>query len=214
MSDASSPSDLSARVKTGFPLAGGIAFLLFSPTFVVGILVLAVVFIGAQELTSMLAKAEGDETLGLLPEWLLPGTAVLMGLGALAGQTGLHAALLISVVGWIFYELVFTPKSELTKLSALGFGLFGMVWVVWSVLHITLIKGLPEGTALRIFWWKAFWKNTAGAKYQSEKNVGRQLFRGCWRRTCRCGFWRTYDVNVLALRITAGHAVGGCRTTR
>jgi phosphatidate cytidylyltransferase len=81
----------------------------------------------------------------------LPGTAVLMGLGALAGQTGLHAALLISVVGWIFYELVFTPKSELTKLSALGFGLFGMVWAVWSVLHITLIKGLPEGTALLFY---------------------------------------------------------------
>jgi phosphatidate cytidylyltransferase len=99
----------------------------------------------------MIAKAEGDETPGLLPEWLLPVTAVLMGLGALAGQTGLHAALLISAVGWIFYELVFTPKSELTKLSALGFGLFGMVWAVWSVLHITLIKGLPEGTALLFY---------------------------------------------------------------
>jgi phosphatidate cytidylyltransferase len=142
---------LSARVKTGFPLAAGIALLLFSPTFVVGLLVLVVTFIGAQELTSMLAKAKGDETPGLLPEWLLPGTAVLMGLGALAGQTGLHAALLISVVGWIFYELVFTPKSELTKLSALGFGLFGMVWAVWSVLHITLIKGLPEGTPLLFY---------------------------------------------------------------
>jgi CDP-diglyceride synthetase len=94
MSDASSPSDLSARVKTGFPLAAGIALLLFSPTFVVGLLVLVVTFIGAQELTSMLAKAKGDETPGLLPEWLLPGTAVLMGLGALAGQTGLHASLI------------------------------------------------------------------------------------------------------------------------
>ncbi len=59
MSDASSPSDLSARVKTGFPLAAGIALLLFSPTFVVGLLVLVVTFIGAQELTSMLAKADG-----------------------------------------------------------------------------------------------------------------------------------------------------------
>ena len=58
---------------------------------------------------------------------------------------------MISAVGWIFYELVFTPKSELTKLSALGFGLFGMVWAVWSVLHITLIKGLPEGTALLFY---------------------------------------------------------------
>ena len=151
MSDVSSPSDLSARLKTGFPLALGIVLVLFSPTFVVGLVVIVIAFIGAQELTSMLAKAEGEETPGLLPEWFLPATAVLMGLGALKGETGLHAALLISVVGWIFYELVFTPKSELTKLSALGFGLFGMVWAVWSVLHITLIKGLPEGTALLFY---------------------------------------------------------------
>ena len=151
MSDASSTSDLSARVKTGFPLAAGIAILLFTPTFVIGLLVLAIAFIGAQELTGMLAKGNDDENPGILPEWLLPGTAVLMGLGALVGESGLHGALLISAVGWIFYELVFTPKSELAKLSALGFGLFGMVWAVWSVLHITLIKALPEGTALLFY---------------------------------------------------------------
>ena len=151
MSDASSTSDLPARVKTGFPLAAGIAILLFTPTFVIGLLVLAIAFIGAQELTGMLAKGNDDENPGILPEWLLPGTAVLMGLGALAGESGLHGALLISAVGWIFYELVFTPKSELAKLSALGFGLFGMVWAVWSVLHITLIKALPEGTALLFY---------------------------------------------------------------
>ena len=151
MSDASSTSDLSARVKTGFPLAAGIAILLFTPTFVIGLLVLAIAFIGAQELTGMLAKGNDNENTGILPEWLLPGTAVLMGLGALAGESGLHGALLISAVGWIFYELVFTPKSELAKLLALGFGLFGMVWAVWSVLHITLIKALPEGTALLFY---------------------------------------------------------------
>ena len=151
MSDTSSKSDLSARVKTGIPLAAGISVLLFSPTFVIGLLVLVVAFIGAQELTKMLAKGEDEEATGLLPEWLLPGTAVLMGLGALAGESGLHAALMISAVGWIFYELVFTPKSELAKLSSLGLGLFGMVWAVWSVLHITLIKALPEGTALLFY---------------------------------------------------------------
>ena len=151
MSDTSSKSDLSARVKTGIPLAAGITVLLFSPTFVIGLLVLVVAFIGAQELTKMLAKGEDEEATGLLPEWLLPGTAVLMGLGALAGESGLHAALMISAVGWIFYELVFTPKSELAKLSSLGLGLFGMVWAVWSVLHITLIKALPEGTALLFY---------------------------------------------------------------
>ena len=152
MSDASSTSDLSARVKTGFPLAAGIAILLFTPALVIGLAVMAVAFIGAQELTSMLsAKDDNSDTTVILPEWLLPGTAVLMGLGALAGESGLHGALLISALGWIFFELVFTPKSELAKLSSLGFGLFGMVWAVWSVLHIALIKTLPEGTALLFY---------------------------------------------------------------
>ena len=108
MSDASSTSDLSARVKTGFPLAAGIAILLFTPVFVIGLAVLAVAFIGAQELTSMLSsKDDNSDTTVILPEWLLPGTAVLMGLGALAGESGLHGALLISALGWIFFELVF-----------------------------------------------------------------------------------------------------------
>jgi len=152
MSDTSSTSDLSARVKTGFPLAAGIAILLFTPALVIGLAVMAVAFIGAQELTSMLsAKDDNSDTTVILPEWLLPGTAVLMGLGALAGESGLHGALLISALGWIFFELVFTPKSELAKLSSLGFGLFGMVWAVWSVLHIALIKTLPDGTALLFF---------------------------------------------------------------
>ena len=52
MSYTSSTSDLSARVKTGFPLAAGIAILLFTPVFVIGLAVLVVAFIGAQELTA------------------------------------------------------------------------------------------------------------------------------------------------------------------
>ena len=63
MSDASSTSDLSARVKTGFPLAAGIAILLFTPALVIGLAVMAVAFIGAQELTSMLsAKDDNSDT--------------------------------------------------------------------------------------------------------------------------------------------------------
>ena len=153
MSDTAPTSDLSARVKTGFPLAAGIAILLFTPAFVVGLAVIVVAFIGAQELTTMLSAKgnKSDSTVVILPEWLLPGAAVLMGLGALAGESGLYATLLVCALGWIFFELVFTPKSELAKLSSLGFGLFGMVWAVWSVLHITLIKTLPEGTALLFY---------------------------------------------------------------
>jgi len=152
MNNASSTSDLPARVKTGFPLAAGIAILLFTPPLVIGLIVMAVAFIGAQELTTMLsAKDSNSDSTDLLPEWLLPATAVIMGMGAISGESGLHGALLVSALGWIFFELVFTPKSELAKLSSLGFGLFGMVWVVWSVLHIVLIKTLTEGTALLFY---------------------------------------------------------------
>ena len=83
MSDTSSTSDLSARVKTGFPLAAGIAILLFTPALVIGLAVLAVAFIGAQELTAMLsAKSDNSDTIVILPEWLLPGTAVTDGAGS------------------------------------------------------------------------------------------------------------------------------------
>ena len=152
MSEAPSSSELTKRIRTGIPLAAGIALVVFAPTFVVGLVVLVLAFIGAQELTTMLAGKEDkiDSTV-LLPEWMLPVAAVLMGLGALGGESGLHAALLISAAGWIIIELVFTPKNELSKFTPLGFGLFGMVWIIWSLAHMTLIKELPDGTALLFY---------------------------------------------------------------
>ena len=149
MSEAPSSSELTKRIRTGIPLAAGIALVVFAPTFVVGLVVLVLAFIGAQELTAMLAgKEDKTDSTVLLPEWMLPAAAVLMGLGALGGESGLHAALLISFAGWIIIELVFTPKNELSKFTPLGFGLFGMVWIIWSLAHMTLIKELPDGTAL------------------------------------------------------------------
>ena len=152
MSEAASSSELTKRIGTGIPLAAGIALVVFAPTFIVGLVVLVLAFIGAQELTTMLAGKEDkiDSTV-LLPEWMLPVAAVLMGLGALGGESGLHAALLISAAGWIIIELVFTPKNELSKFTPLGFGLFGMVWIIWSLAHMTLIKELPDGTALLFY---------------------------------------------------------------
>ncbi len=149
MSEAPLSSELSKRFRTGIPLAAGVALIVFAPTFVVGLVVLVLAFIGAQELTAMLAGKEGetDSTI-LLPEWMLPVAAVLMGLGAMGGEAGLHATLLISAAGWIIYELVLTPKNELSKLTSLGFGLFGMGWIIWSIAHITLIKELPDGTVM------------------------------------------------------------------
>ena len=152
MSEAPSSSELTKRIRTGIPLAAGIALVVFAPTFVVGLVVLVLAFIGAQELTAMLAgKEDKTDSTVLLPEWMLPVAAVLMGLGALGGESGLHAALLISFAGWIIIELVFTPKNELSKFTPLGFGLFGMVWIIWSLAHMTLIKELPDGTALLFY---------------------------------------------------------------
>jgi len=152
MNEASFSSELTKRFRTGIPLAAGIALVVFAPTFIVGLVVLVLAFIGAQELTAMLAgKEDKTDSTVLLPEWILPAAAVLMGLGALGGESVLHATLLISATGWITFELVFTPKNELSKFTSLGFGLFGMVWIIWSLAHMTLIKELHDGTALLFF---------------------------------------------------------------
>lgn len=152
MYEAPSSSELTKRVRTGIPLATGIALIVLAPTFILGLVVLVLAFIGAYELTTMLAGNEdnSDSTV-LLPEWLLPAAAVLMGLGALGGESVLHATFLISVAGWIIFELVFAPKNELSKFTPLGFGLFGMVWIIWSLAHMTLIRELPDGKSLLFY---------------------------------------------------------------
>ena len=143
---------MTKRVRTGIPLATGIALGVLAPTFILGLVVLILAFIGAYELTTMLAGNEdNNDSTVLLPEWLLPAAAVLMGLGALGGESVLHATLLFSVVGWIIFELVFTPKNELSKFTPLGFGLLGMVWIIWSLAHMTLIRELPGGKSLLFY---------------------------------------------------------------
>ncbi len=152
MYEASSSSELTKRVRTGIPLATGIALIVLAPTFILGLVVLVLAFIGAYELTTMLAGNEDNtDSTVLLPEWLLPAAAVLMGLGALGGESVLHATFLISVAGWIIFELVFAPKKELSKFTPLGFGLFGMVWIIWSLAHMTLIRELPDGKYLLFY---------------------------------------------------------------
>ena len=152
MYETPSSSELTKRVRTGIPLATGIALVVLAPTFILGLVVLVLAFIGAYELTTMLAGNEDntDSTI-LLPEWLLPAAAVLMGLGALGGESVLHATFLISAAGWIIFDLVFAPKNELSKFTPLGFGLFGMVWIIWSLAHMTLIRELPGGKSLLFY---------------------------------------------------------------
>ena len=152
MYEAPFSSELTKRVRTGIPLATGIALVVLAPTFILGLVVLILAFIGAYELTTMLAGNEdNNNSTVLLPEWLLPAAAVLMGLGALGGESVLHATLLFSVAGWIIFELVFTPKNELSKFTTLGFGLLGMVWIIWSLAHMTLIRELPGGKSLLFY---------------------------------------------------------------
>ena len=152
MSKSPPSSELTLRFKTGIPLAGGIAFIVLTPTFVVGLAVLVLAFIASQELTAMLVgKKDKNDSKVLLPESMLPVAAILIGLGALGGESVLHATLLISVTVWIIFELVFSSKTELSKFTSLGFGLLGMVWIIWSLSHITLIKALADGTALLFY---------------------------------------------------------------
>ena len=152
MYEATFSSELTKRVRTGIPLATGIALVVLAPTFILGLVVLILAFIGAYELTTMLAGNEdNNDSTVLLPEWLLPAAAVLMGLGALGGESVLHATFLISVAGWIIFELVFAPKKKLSKFTPLGFGLFGMVWIIWSLTHMTLIRELPDGKYLLFY---------------------------------------------------------------
>ena len=120
MYEVPSSSELTKRVRTGIPLATGIALIVLAPTFILGLVVLILAFIGAYELTTMLAGNEdNNDSTVLLPEWLLPAAAVLMGLGALGGESVLHATFLISVAGWIIFELVFAPKNKLSKFTPL-----------------------------------------------------------------------------------------------
>ena len=113
MSESRSSSELTKRIRTGIPLAAGIALVVFAPTFIVGLVVLVLAFIGAQELTAMLAGKEDkiDSTV-FLPEWMLPVAAVLMGLGALGGESGLHATLLISVAAVSYTHLTLPTNRE------------------------------------------------------------------------------------------------------
>ena len=137
------PSELSDRIRTGVTLAACITLIVLAPAMIVGLVVIVFTVIGSGEFTAMLSRKDI-----ILPEWMLPGTAVLMGLGALGGSNGLHAMLLVSGMAWVVYELLFNEKSGSHEVNRLGIGLLGMLLVSWSLSHITLIKSEEEGTSL------------------------------------------------------------------
>ena len=147
MTNPDSTNELTLRIKTGFIVATGIGALVYTPIFVVGIFVILLAFIGSLEFTEMLSKGNRNRIIKI-PKWFLPGTSVLMGFGVLNGELWLHITLILSALCWTCFELVFTKKNKLLEFTSLGFGLFGMLWIVWSILHVALIKSIPEGSNL------------------------------------------------------------------
>ena len=150
MSIVDSTNELTLRIKTGLIVAIGIGALVYTHKNVVGIFVLFLAFIGTIEYTKMLSKEKKNRTIKL-PKWFLPATSILMGLGVLFGELWLHTSLILSALCWTCYELVFSKKNQLLDFTSLGFGLFGMLWIVWSIMHVTLIKSIPEGSNLLLF---------------------------------------------------------------
>ena len=140
--DSLSP-ELAARIKTAIPLAAGVSLIIFSPVLIVGLVVIVFAVIGSGELTAMLSKKEI-----ILPEWFLPGCALLIGLGALGGSNGLHGMFLVCAAGWIFQQLLFSNEQSFPGKNLLGMGLFGMLLTGWSLSHMILIKAHEDGTAL------------------------------------------------------------------
>ena len=133
-------TELSDRIRTGITLAAFIFLIVLAPAVIVGMVVIVFAAIGSGEFTAMLSRKDI-----ILPEWMLPGIAVLMGLGALGGSNGLHAMLLFSGMAWVVYELLFSGKSGFQEVNRLGIGLLGMLLVSWSLSHITLIKSEEDG---------------------------------------------------------------------
>lgn len=136
------PADLLARVKTGVPLAGALILLLiYLPPFGIGLLVTGVALIGVWEYSGMLSGTSSP-----VPFAALAGAVALMSAGTLfAGMNGLTAALFLSLLLWIAWSLLSQPVKSLEGLAGFGVGALGLLWIVWSLQHFTLISSRPGG---------------------------------------------------------------------
>ena len=162
--------ELGDRVKTAVPVALLlIGIMLYAPVFVVGIVVLLLTIAGIYEFDGML---EPGIRLSLL---VMMGSTVFMG-GAtiLGGMTGLTVALVLVSLGLFFYYLLFTTPHNISDLQVLGISLFGILWIPWSFNHLTLIRGLPEGTAFLFLLVLSIWMSDIAA-YFGGKSFGRNL---------------------------------------
>ena len=136
------PSDLLARVKTGVPLAGALILLLiYLPPFGIGLLVVAIALLGVWEYSGMLSGTSSP-----VPFIALAGAVVLMSAGTLfAGRDGLTAALFACLLLWIGWSLLSQSVKSLEAMAGFGVGVLGLLWIVWSLQHFTLIASRPSG---------------------------------------------------------------------
>lgn len=163
-------SNLSTRIMTAVPAALiAIGILVYGSTTIVGLTVMGLAIVGMLEFKNMLARKGITIHAGILV-----GSTVLMGLGVILDQTnGLNLALLISVLTLFFYYLLFTPIPNTSGLQPIGLGVWGMVWLSWSFNHLTLIKDMPDGTALIFFLIFAIWAGDTLA-YFGGKAMGKR----------------------------------------
>ena len=162
--------ELDDRVKTAVPVALLlIGIMLYAPVFVVGIVVLILTFVGIYEFDGMLEPKVRLSLLVMMGSTFFMGGATILG-----GMTGLTAALVFVSLGLFFYYLLFRTPHNISDLQVLGISLFGILWIPWSFNHLTLIRGLPEGTAFLFLLVLSIWMSDMAA-YFGGKSFGRIL---------------------------------------
>lgn len=169
LSDSKPTSDLAARLKTAVPVALlVIGIMIYAPTFILGVVVMLLAVLGIYEFDSLFEQR--NIRLSLLA--MLGSTFFLGGATILGGILGLTAALATTCVGLFFYYLILLSPSKISDIQIIGISLFGILWVPWSFNHLTLIKNLPEGTALLFLLVLSIWSSDIAA-YFGGKAFGR-----------------------------------------
>lgn len=167
--DVSKNSELRARIQTavivGAPIAG---IMFFAPTPVVGAVVMLLAVIGMYEFDSIFEQIQIKlSLLALLGSAFILGVATILG-----GSSGLTAALFVVSLGLFFYYLLFLSPEVAEEVQNLGLCLFAIIWVAWSINHITLIRGLEEGKMLLFLFVFIIWISDIAA-YFGGKTFGR-----------------------------------------
>ena len=162
-------NDLAPRLKTGIPAALlAVGIIAYAPPAFLGLVVLLFAVVGIYEFDTMLEQRNIRlNLLALLGSTIFLTTATIFG-----GIYGVMGALAATCVGLFFYHLIFLSPSDVSELRVLGLSLFGLLWISWSLNHFTLIKQLPEGTALLFLLVLSIWVSDIAA-YFGGRTFGR-----------------------------------------